>query len=162
MEDLARGERIKALREERHLKQPAVIDLLERKVGAKVVGLRGYQLWEAGGGIKWENVTLLADVFGVEPEWIMTGAERHTPPTPDLAGSLNGDSRSQTEQLDRIETLLRENQQIMLALAAGLRTETPVRGGPPWAALDRLREELAARDRQASQSAPPQRKTSTG
>lgn len=66
-------------------------------------------------------------------------------------------------QLDRIAALLEQNQELILALATALTPATPAEGGgPPWAALDRLREELAARDREASELAPPQRRPARG
>lgn len=100
MEDLARGERIKTLRTDRHLSQPAVVDLLEKKAGARVVTLRGYQAWEAGGGIRWENAKVLADVFGVEPEYVMAG-DGERGPVPDLS-LIHGDGDdSQLAEIDR-------------------------------------------------------------
>lgn len=65
--DLQRGARIRDLREP--IPQPAIAE----KVG---VTLRAYQEWEAGGGIKWENVLRLARVLGADPDFILGGAER--------------------------------------------------------------------------------------
>lgn len=111
MEDLARGERIKALREERHLTQPAVIELFEelarrrgwepKKPGERPLTLRGYQAWEAGGGIKWENVKVLAAVFAEEPEFIMSGRQGGIGRIPDLS-LIQGAARE--EQLDDVDT----------------------------------------------------------
>lgn len=101
--DAERGERIKWLRDEKlHLTQEAMAD----KVG---ITLRGYQEWEAGGGIKWENAKKLAKIGGVEADWIMSGDRGGTP---DL--SLGGQS-----QLDHIE----ENQRGILAEVAATRVE---------------------------------------
>lgn len=97
MEDLARGERIKALRNARRLTQPAVVELLRQKAGAPVVTLRGYQAWESGGGIRWDNAKVLADVFDVDPEYVMSG--RETADTPDLS-LMQGTARE--EQLDGV------------------------------------------------------------
>lgn len=103
--DAERGDRIKWLREEKlHLTQEGMAD----KVG---VTLRGYQEWEAGGGIKWDNAKKLAKAAGVTPDWIMSGDRAETP---DLS---NGPS-----QLDVIEAnqerILAELAAIRLALAA--------------------------------------------
>jgi transcriptional regulator with XRE-family HTH domain len=116
MADLARGERIKALREERHLSQPAVLDLLEKRAGAKVVTLRGYQSWEAGGGIRWENTKVLADVFEVSPEWIMSGRETAELETPspfaqadqvqDVRDEFRQDVDALREQMERMEQFM--------------------------------------------------------
>lgn len=70
--DAERGDRIRSLRENLHLTQEAMAD----RVG---LTLRGYQEWEAGGGIKWDNAKRLAKVAGVEPDWIMSGDRGETP-----------------------------------------------------------------------------------
>lgn len=86
--DAERGERIKWLRDEKlHLTQEAMAD----KVG---ITLRGFQEWEAGGGIKWENAKKLAKIGGVTPDWIMSGDREETP---DLLGAS-------PSQMDRIES----------------------------------------------------------
>jgi len=103
--DEERGQRIKALRDRRHLSQPAVVEGLDKLARRKVVTLRGYQTWEAGGGIRWENVKVLAAFHQVEPDYILTGQE---PEAPDLLDSLNGDTRKLEERLDRIERKLDE------------------------------------------------------
>jgi transcriptional regulator with XRE-family HTH domain len=108
MADLARGERIKTLREGRHLTQPAVAD----EIG---VTLRAYQAWEATGALKWENAKKLAAFYKVDAQDLWSGDERLD--TPDVIGSLNGNSASgDTDelraQLDRIE----ENQQNLIAI----------------------------------------------
>jgi transcriptional regulator with XRE-family HTH domain len=101
--DADRGERIKWLREKKlHLTQEAMAD----KVG---VTLRGYQEWEAGGGIKWKNATKLAELGDVTPDWLMSG-EREVP---DLSVLMNGDGSQ--SQLDRIEEV---QQQILAEIAA--------------------------------------------
>ena len=89
MADLERGDRIKALREGRHLTQPAVAE----RVG---VTLRAYQGWEAGGGIQWENAKRLGRFLGATPDYIMSGEPRSTP---DLHGAVS--------QLDRIEQAIK-------------------------------------------------------
>jgi transcriptional regulator with XRE-family HTH domain len=106
--DADRGERIKWLREKKlHLTQEAMAD----KVG---VTLRGYQEWEAGGGIKWKNATKLAELGDVTPDWLMSG-EREVP---DLSVLMDGDGHQ--SQLDRIEEtqarILAEVRAIRLAL----------------------------------------------
>jgi hypothetical protein len=133
MDDLARGARIKARREELHLSQPAVVDLMNERAPAdlrardkrregKIIRLRGYQEYEAGGGIEWEKAKVLAAVLGSDTHWLMTGENKPTA-TPDLMAvpeqlenvdgkftDLVGDV---SEQLDRIEGLLSENNQAL-------------------------------------------------
>jgi transcriptional regulator with XRE-family HTH domain len=57
------------------------------------VSLRGYQQWEAGGGIKWSNLERLAKVHDVSPNYILYGEEK---------------PRGPKTQLDRIEAKLDE------------------------------------------------------
>jgi transcriptional regulator with XRE-family HTH domain len=131
MEDLARGERIKALRRARRLTQPAVVELLEDHAGASVVTLRGYQAWEAGGGIRWDNAKLLADVLGVDAEQLMTGAEG--PPSP--LDSRDG-------QLNRIESVLGQVLERLAALEDLIPIVDPLERGRASAqrAVGRARE----------------------
>lgn len=93
--DIARGERIKARRQELHLTQPAVVDLIEKaayelpdthelhpdRAGKAPVTLRGYQTYEGGGGIVWEKAKLLAQVLQIDVQEMMNGAlgEYETP-----------------------------------------------------------------------------------
>jgi transcriptional regulator with XRE-family HTH domain len=81
MADLARGERIKGLREERHLTQPAVAE-------AVGVTLRAYQAWEGTGGLRWENAKKLAAFFDVDPHELWAGRRHGQTPDP---FSKNGD-----------------------------------------------------------------------
>lgn len=99
MADLQRGARIKELRHANHLKQPAVAERVP-------VTLRAYQEWEAGGGIAWENVKALAKIFGVDPDYILSGPKAETPSLPRVG------------QLDRIEQKLDQ-------LLAALKTASP-------------------------------------
>lgn len=102
MADLARAERIKALREERGLRQQDVADAIG-------VELRSYQRQEANGGIRGENAKKLADFYGVELKWLLMGD------TPDVLGAMNGRS---DERLDRIEAAVEENRRLLRRLAA--------------------------------------------
>ena len=116
MADLERGQRIKELRESRHLTQEAMAD----KLG---VTLRGYQEWEAGGGIKWENVKKLAKQHGVEADFLMNGPK---PETPDLLGA------SQLDRIEKIVTGLADSVgsiEAQLALLVAAQEPQPKRGG---------------------------------
>ena len=62
----ARAQRIKRLRQESAYTQPAIAE-------AVGVTLRAYQRWEEGGGIEWEHLESLAELHGVEPQWIHRG-----------------------------------------------------------------------------------------
>lgn len=132
--DAERGDRIKWLREEKlHLTQEAMSD----RVG---ITLRGYQEWEAGGGIKWDNAKKLAKVGGVSPDWIMSGNKGATP-----------DLSKGPSQLDRIE-------QSLVALRADLATTQDA-----VAVLDaRLTKELRAIARKLDISAKASRKQTGG
>lgn len=132
--DAERGDRIKWLREEKlHLTQEGMAD----KVG---VTLRGYQEWEAGGGIKWDNAKKLAKAAGVTPDWIMSGDREETP-----------DLSSGQSPMDRVEIALKE---LRAELAA---TQDAVVG------LDaRLTKELRAIARKLDTSAKGSRKQTGG
>lgn len=99
--DRERGDRIKARREELHLTQPAVVDLMEEaalalprthdlhpaNAGKAPVTLRGFQTYERGGGIVWEKAKLLAQVLQMDVSEMMNGPREETP---DLVGALGG------------------------------------------------------------------------
>jgi hypothetical protein len=90
--DIERGQRIRGRREELHLTQPAVVDLLEEaaaelppthelhpaKAGKAPVTLRGYQTYEQGGGIVWEKAKLLAQVLQIDVQTMMSGEPERT------------------------------------------------------------------------------------
>jgi transcriptional regulator with XRE-family HTH domain len=76
--------RIRELRGQ--MPQPKMAD----RVG---VTLRAYQRWEAGDGIRWDNLERLAEIHGVTTNWLLYGDER-----PEGARS----------QLDRIEQKIDE------------------------------------------------------
>lgn len=122
VDDIERGQRIKALRESLHLTQPAVVELVEQAAWALPAGhqlrpdvagkppatkppvtLRGYQTWEQGGGIAWEKAKLLAKVLQTDVRAMMNGVGDETP---DLSRGAGEES-----QLDRIERELGEIRQ---------------------------------------------------
>lgn len=70
----------------RELRGPAPQPVIAEKVG---VGLRGYQKWEATGGIGWDNLHKLAAVHGVTVDWILYG-DQERGETPDLMAAVNG------------------------------------------------------------------------
>lgn len=117
MEDLARGERIKARRQALRLTQPAVVDLLTQKAGAQVVTLRGYQAWEAGGGIRWDNAKVLADVLGVDAEKLMVGG-----PYVDKGETPDPFPVTTEDRLGRLEEQLRAIQGTLEELVTQLAT----------------------------------------
>jgi transcriptional regulator with XRE-family HTH domain len=100
---LARGERIKQLREESPYTQP----VLAEQVG---VTLRAYQRWEEGGGIEWDHLEKLAEIHGVDVQWIHKGEEQGV--TPDVLATLNGadDIRSELGRL--VEAVARMDETI--------------------------------------------------
>ena len=109
MADLERGLRIKELRESRHLTQEAMADALG-------VTLRGYQEWEAGGGIKWDNVKKLAKFHTVDADYLMNGPRADTP---DPFGQ-NGSDRldRMDERIDRLAELIEQLAASTAALVA--------------------------------------------
>jgi uncharacterized coiled-coil protein SlyX len=114
--DLERGQRIKAQREDLHLTQPAVVDLLEdaakelprdhplhpEKLGKPPVTLRGLQSWEQGGGIAWEKAKLLAAVLRTDVAGLING----TPPEADSSTPDPFPASTLEERLDRMERRL--------------------------------------------------------
>lgn len=137
MDDLARGERIKALRETRRLTQPAVVELLDARAGARVVTLRGYQAWEAGGGIRWDNAKLLAEVLGVEAEHLMAGFP---------------DEEIDKSQLDQIQAELSAVRALLQALATRFEVDAPP--APPGELGRRLRAVDPTREDQQPPESP--------
>lgn len=116
--DKQRGERIRERREELHLTQPAVVELLEEaaealppthelhpeKLGKAPLTLRGLQTYEQGGGIVWEKAKLLAQVLQMDVQAMMSG-EREQGPTPDPFPPAND---ALADRLDAIEATLTE------------------------------------------------------
>lgn len=102
MGDLERGKRISAAREAKRLTQTAVVGLINTRAGTRLITIRGYQSWEAGGGIRWPKMEILAEVLGVAPEYLMLGDPL---PDPDPFA----DRRTGESQLDRIERLLNDH-----------------------------------------------------
>jgi transcriptional regulator with XRE-family HTH domain len=110
MQDLERGQRIKDARHAKRLTQPAVVQLLRERAGAEVVTLRGYQSWESGGGIRWENAKVLADVLGLDAERIMSGEPT---PTPNPFAEPAADPTKVTELLESVHTLLQQQNELL-------------------------------------------------
>ena len=133
MADLERGLRIKELREARHLTQEAMADALG-------VTLRGYQEWEAGGGIKWDNVKKLAAFHSVEADYVMNGPKTDTP---DLMAPGDSQRLDQIdERIDRLAELIEKLAATTAELAAGSArqgTESKRSGAPRKSAAKRTK-----------------------
>jgi hypothetical protein len=124
--DIERGQRIRGRREELHLTQPAVVDLMEEaakalpdthelhpsKLGRAPVGLRGYQTYEQGGGIVWEKAKLLAEVLHLDVQEMMEGPRE----TPDLLTP----PPAPVDWYRRIEHRLDEHERILTGQSAAL------------------------------------------
>lgn len=109
--DTDRGQRIKLLREQKHLSQPAVVEQLEKLHGAPVVTLRGYQTWEAGGGLRWEKLKVLAQLHHVTPDYILSGEHPpEQPPAeePDLHERLDKLEEGQRRIEEKLDKLLKQ------------------------------------------------------
>jgi transcriptional regulator with XRE-family HTH domain len=112
--DLQRGQRVKELRELSHMTQPAVAD-------AVGVTLRAYQAWEAGGGINWENVKLLAKTLGTSPDFILSGVDKRRTPEPFSNQEGSVDKLGQIERdIADIKTTLGALQGAVLAMTGEL------------------------------------------
>lgn len=89
MADFARGQRLRALRDERHLSQEDAA----HEIGVTTKALRA---WEKGGKIKWENAKSAGAFYGVDPESLVSRE----------VGSIPGVPGAEKSQLDRIEETL--------------------------------------------------------
>jgi transcriptional regulator with XRE-family HTH domain len=175
--DLERGQRIKTRREELHLTQPAVVDLMEARArelpethdlhGKAPITLRGYQTYERGGGIVWEKAKLLAGILQMDVQAMMHGEEEERE-TPDLfapaniEGELAGILQSiqdqlaeQTRVLDEIKAHAAASE-TMLAEQKQLKAETEAATRLLLAAVDDANRALLA-DAQQSATEPAQR-----
>lgn len=65
MADFARGERLRGLREGRHLSQ-------EEAAHDLGVSVKSVRTWEKGGGIRWHNAQALGAFFGVDAESLVS------------------------------------------------------------------------------------------
>lgn len=146
------GQRMRERREELGLSRSQVA----RAMPGKTTENQVYR-WEKGlHRPQDDTLEALVAVLKVNDVSYFLAAQPDKTETPDLVGTMSGER----SQLNRIETLLLENQRIMRDLAAGLMPDEPAQGGPPWAALARRLEQLDARDREASPPVTP-RRTST-
>jgi hypothetical protein len=141
--DKERGDRIRDRRDELHLTQPAVVELLEaaawqlpeshelhpRTAGKNAkppkpqkapVTLRGYQSYEGGGGIVWEKAKLLAQVLQMDVRVMMSGDERAAP-APDPFAKRRQEDAPVDVRLDAVEGALA---QILTAMSAQLGAQT--------------------------------------
>lgn len=115
----AQGERIRELRKLARMSQEAIA----REVG---VTMRGYQAWERGESeIRFENLTRLADVLKVTPDFIEYGRPRARGETPDMAKTLDigaeilkrlGEVQTQVENLAAQQLELQRRQITLYAL----------------------------------------------
>lgn len=147
--DLERGQRIKARREELHLTQPAVVDLMEARArelpethdlhGKAPITLRGYQTYERGGGIVWEKAKLLAGILQMNVQAMMHGEEEEERVTPDpftsfpaeaiqgalaeVLAEIKAQLTEQTRVLDEIKGYA-SRVELMLEEQRALKTET--------------------------------------
>lgn len=71
-EDQDRAERIRALRRDKHLRWKQIAE----HVG---VELRSAQMWQETGSISYENAKKLAELAGVDVDYIMRGTDNGTP-----------------------------------------------------------------------------------
>jgi transcriptional regulator with XRE-family HTH domain len=111
MADAERGERIRALKKLRRRKQQQVAD-------AVGVTLRAYQEWEAGGGLKDENLDALAQFFEVSRSYITDGAEADTPDLMATLGNSENGSKGVLTRLTAIEETLARIEETLSDLVA--------------------------------------------
>lgn len=85
MADVARGKRLKDLRDAKHLSQ----ETAAHRIGVSVKTIRA---WEKGGGIKWPNAMRAGEEYGVDPESLVTReAEAGEPPEVDYGLATKAD-----------------------------------------------------------------------
>jgi transcriptional regulator with XRE-family HTH domain len=106
MADLERGERIRELREARHLTQPAVWERMcavggPKPNGKPFISFRMYQRYEEGRGISWGKLRVLAEVLDTREDYILRGDGERRQPRP--ARSIDTDL---AERLASIEERL--------------------------------------------------------
>lgn len=106
MADFARGERLRDLREGRHLSQEEAA----HEIGVSTKTVRS---WEKGGGIRWANAKSAGAFYGVEPESLVT-LDEDRERSPDLMAELstNGDQPTLSlilSKLNRIERMVEAN-----------------------------------------------------
>lgn len=152
-EDLAaQAERIRDLRESKHLTQPEVAD-------AVGVSLRGYQLWEAADSDPGpRNLKALAEYHDVTADYIAFGCERPRGETPNLTDALNGDElsrletsiKTQTERVDALELAVSE----LVGLLSGEPGQTANLGDRLVKSLERAMS-LRAREAGRPSRVPP-------
>jgi len=92
MADFARAEKLRKLRDDRHLSQEDAA----HEIGVSVKSLRA---WEKGGGIRWANAKTVAAFYGVDPETLVSRERDGGGPTPDVLGTF---SRSDSELLREV------------------------------------------------------------
>lgn len=104
MADFARGERLKELRDARHLSQEDAA----HEIGISVRALR---TWEKGGGIRWRNAKAAAAFYGVAPESLVSreipDEEVPMPLEPDLRELVAELRQTRAELLAAIEVVRR-------------------------------------------------------
>lgn len=140
MADYARGQQLRALRNERHLSQEDAA----HQIGVSTKALR---TWEKGGKIKWPNAKAAGAFYGVDPESLVTREPG------DLSLKLATDAPD--DQLARIEAMLGSIDERLETLEAHLSSlgedaTVPQMPSPPPA--PRLR---------SASDAPPKRRRKT-
>jgi transcriptional regulator with XRE-family HTH domain len=96
MADFARAERLRDLRDARHLSQEDAA----HEIGVSVKSLRA---WEKGGGIRWENAKSVALFYGVDPETLVSRERDADDPTPDVLAALSPTTIDELrEKLDQV------------------------------------------------------------
>lgn len=95
MADFARGQRLRALREGRHLSQEEAA----HGIGVSVKTLRE---WEKGGKIRWPNAKKAGGYYEVDPESLVSREQGGTDELPSMLSSED------SERLRRVEQLLVE------------------------------------------------------
>lgn len=101
--DYIRGERLRALRNDRHESQEHVA----YEIGVSVKSVRA---WEKGSKIRWENAKSLARYFDVDPETLVS-RELDESSAPPLTERL---AVSDSVRLERMERQLTEIHQLLL------------------------------------------------
>jgi transcriptional regulator with XRE-family HTH domain len=124
------GERIRELRENSAETNRSIAD-------AVGVGERSVASWMAGGGITYDNAQKVAEVFGVDVDYIWrgrTGAELETPdvmgalsPNAEVVGALRELERQQSQMAKKLDRLLAVQTELLAEVAKARTTQASQR-----------------------------------
>lgn len=134
------GERIKELRENSAETNRSIAEY----VG---VGERSVAAWIAGGGIAYDNAKKVAELFGVDVDWIWRGRIRGATPDPFATASqaVGGELQAKLDELERDMRKVLKNQRQLLAAIAELAEAVGELRAPAQSASRKSKQRSATR-----------------